>query len=75
MSHQEHVLGIDIGTGSARAGIFTPDGVMLAEAKTPIAMHLARGMQCNPVRPRGCRCNVRFHHQYVGERHLLVGAP
>lgn len=39
MSHQEHVLGIDIGTGSARAGIFTPDGVMLAEAKTPIAMH------------------------------------
>ncbi|MGP9808185.1 FGGY-family carbohydrate kinase [Halomonas sp. AOP12-C2-37] len=39
MSHQEHVLGIDIGTGSARAGIFTLDGVMLAEAKTPIAMH------------------------------------
>ena len=39
MSHQEHVLGIDIGTGSARAGIFTTDGVMLAEAKTPIAMH------------------------------------
>lgn len=39
MSHQEHVLGIDIGTGSARAGIFTQDGVMLAEAKTPIAMH------------------------------------
>ncbi|BBI54856.1 hypothetical protein HORIV_72770 [Vreelandella olivaria] len=39
MSHQAHVLGIDIGTGSARAGIFTPDGVMLAEAKTPIAMH------------------------------------
>ena len=39
MSHQEHVLGIDIGTGSARAGIFTVDGVMLAEAKTPIAMH------------------------------------
>ncbi|WP_235040874.1 FGGY family pentulose kinase [Vreelandella profundi] len=39
MSHQAHVLGIDIGTGSARAGIFTLDGVMLAEAKTPIAMH------------------------------------
>ncbi|WP_311064435.1 FGGY family pentulose kinase [Halomonas sp. DWK9] len=39
MSHQEHVLGIDIGTGSARAGIFTLDGVMLAEAKTTIAMH------------------------------------
>lgn len=39
MVNQEYVLGIDIGTGSARAGIFTLDGVMLAEAKTPIAMH------------------------------------
>lgn len=39
MSYQEHVLGIDIGTGSARAGIFNQDGVMLAEAKVPIGMH------------------------------------
>ena len=39
MINQEHVLGIDIGTGSARAGIFTVEGILLAEAKAPIAMN------------------------------------
>lgn len=31
-------LGIDVGTGSARAGIFTSEGVMLASASKPIKM-------------------------------------
>ncbi|MEI6055561.1 MAG: FGGY-family carbohydrate kinase [Lentisphaerota bacterium] len=31
-------LGIDVGTGSARAGIFTLDGAMLASASKPIRM-------------------------------------
>ena len=31
-------LGIDVGTGSARAGLFTAEGVMLASAVHPIQM-------------------------------------
>jgi FGGY-family pentulose kinase len=30
------LIGVDVGTGSARAGIFTPDGTMLASASHPI---------------------------------------
>lgn len=39
MINQDHVLGIDIGTGSARAGLFDREGRLLAEAKAPIAMN------------------------------------
>lgn len=38
MTTGQHLLGIDIGTGSARAGIFTADGRMLATAKRDIAI-------------------------------------
>jgi len=34
----QHFVGIDVGTGSARAGIFTATGKMLASAKHPIAI-------------------------------------
>ena len=30
------VIGIDVGTGSVRAGVFTLDGTMLAAASSPI---------------------------------------
>ncbi len=30
------LLGVDVGTGSARAGLFAPDGTMLAQASRPI---------------------------------------
>jgi FGGY-family pentulose kinase len=35
---QDIVIGVDVGTGSARAGAFTPDGTMLAQAAQPIRM-------------------------------------
>jgi D-ribulokinase len=36
-------IGIDVGTGSARAGVFTRQGDLLATAKHPIAMHREDG--------------------------------
>ena len=37
------VLGIDVGTGSARAGVFTTDGRMLGTDQSPIAIHREAG--------------------------------
>lgn len=34
-----YLLGIDVGTGSARAGVFTTDGRMIGTDKHPIALH------------------------------------
>lgn len=36
---ESYVLGIDVGTGSARAGVFTTDGQMVGTAKSPVAIH------------------------------------
>ena len=33
------VVAVDVGTGSARAGVFGPDGRMLGRAERPIALH------------------------------------
>jgi D-ribulokinase len=38
-----HFIGVDVGTGSARAGLFDDKGAMLASAKREIALHLAPG--------------------------------
>lgn len=38
------LIGIDVGTGSARAGVFTTDGEMVGTAKHPIAMHRENGI-------------------------------
>lgn len=38
MSDQRYVIGVDVGTGSARAGIFDAGGRMLASAVEPIQM-------------------------------------
>lgn len=35
----KHYLGIDVGTGSARAGLFSADGTLLATARHDIRMH------------------------------------
>ena len=36
------VMAVDVGTGSARAGLFSPAGSMLARAARPIALHQPR---------------------------------
>jgi FGGY-family pentulose kinase len=36
---QDLVVGVDVGTGSARAGVLTPQGALLGRAEHPIDMH------------------------------------
>ena len=46
----QYLIGIDVGTGSARAGVFDTAGHMLATAKRPIDMHRQDGViaeQCS----------------------------
>lgn len=39
-----YLMGIDVGTGSARAGVFDRDGVLLATARRPIDLHREGGV-------------------------------
>ncbi|WP_439156033.1 FGGY-family carbohydrate kinase [Yoonia sp.] len=38
-ANESYVIGIDVGTGSARAGVFTTDGRMVGTAKCPVSIH------------------------------------
>ncbi|MFC3569960.1 FGGY-family carbohydrate kinase [Paracoccus simplex] len=40
----QYLIGIDVGTGSARAGVFDRAGHLLATVKRPIEMHRERGV-------------------------------
>jgi D-ribulokinase len=42
-AEKRYLLGVDVGTGSARAGVFTLDGSMLASAKQDITLYRAAG--------------------------------
>ncbi len=39
---RDHVVAVDIGTGSARAGVFNARGRLLAKAEHPIVMNRPR---------------------------------
>jgi D-ribulokinase len=56
-----HLIGVDVGTGSARAGVFTPDGTMLASAKHDITLYREAGsLLGRSLRVRsGSRCRGR----------------
>ncbi|MCO6390947.1 ribulokinase [Aliihoeflea aestuarii] len=43
MPDKRYVIGVDVGTGSARAGIFDLDGNLVASAKKDISLHRAPG--------------------------------
>jgi len=43
-SARRHALGIDVGTGSVRAGLLHDSGRMLASAKADISLHRAAGL-------------------------------
>jgi D-ribulokinase len=42
-AQKSYVLGIDVGTGSARAGVFTTEGRLVGTEKFPIAIHREGG--------------------------------
>gem|GEM_PF-5980423 len=39
----QYLIGVDVGTGSARAGVFDAAGGLLATARRPLAMHREDG--------------------------------
>ncbi len=39
----QYLIGVDVGTGSARAGVFDTEGRLLATAKRPVGMHREDG--------------------------------
>jgi D-ribulokinase len=58
--HERYVIGVDVGTGSARAGVFDLDGNMVASAKQDITLFHAPGaiveQSSNEIWQAVCTC-------------------
>ena len=64
-----HFIGIDVGTGSARAGVFDAQGALLGTGKADIAMHRPGGDIAEQSSARRSGADVDADQIPVHQRH------